>query len=112
MVLRICYTVSIMPPKHPEHERLLELTKENERLLIENNTLLKSINKKLLWGLRAKIVWYGLLIGLPFALYYYILEPYFTTLGSSFDTFSEGMREIPGWKQLNNAVQGDPSVGE
>lgn len=52
-----------------------------------------------------RITWYVLLIGLPFALYFYILEPYFEALGSSYETFSAGMQEIPGWKQFHEALE-------
>lgn len=101
-----------VPPENTEQESLLELVKLNQETLNENNKLLKKIHKQMVWGMWLRILWYGLLIGLPFALYYYLLEPYFETLGSSFETFSTGMQEIPGWKQFHNAINGDGSAGE
>ena len=45
------------------------------------------------------------LIGLPFAVYFYVLEPYFEALGSSYETFNAGIQEIPGWKQFYEAFE-------
>lgn len=82
-------------------KRLLE---KNTELLQENNKLLKKMYRNVIAGIWIRIIWYVLLIGLPFALYFYVLEPYFTALGSSYTTFSTGMQEIPGWKQFNETL--------
>lgn len=79
-------------------ERRLE---ENTRLVEENNKLLRKVYRNAKIGLWITVTWYVLLIGLPFALYFYVLEPYFTALGSSYETFSTGMQELPGWKMFN-----------
>jgi hypothetical protein len=81
-----------------------ELLKQNAELLRENNKILKKIHRNDVIGIWIRIIWYVLLIGLPFALYFYVLEPYFTALGSSYSTFSAGMQEIPGWKQFNEVL--------
>ena len=94
----------LMPPdmSHAEMKAMLE---KNHRLLEENNHLLKKMHRNAVIGVWLRIVWYVLLIGLPFALYFYVLEPYFAALGSSYEVFSAGMQEIPGWKQFNEALQ-------
>ena len=91
-----------MPPDM-SHAELKATVEKNQMLLEENNKLLKKMNRNATIGLWMRIIWYVLLVGLPFALYFYILEPYFTALGSSYEVFSTGMQEIPGWKQLNEA---------
>ena len=50
-----------------------------------------------------------MIIGIPFVFYYYVIEPYFSSLGSSFQTFQDGLQEVPGWKQFYEAVGGDAS---
>jgi hypothetical protein len=97
-----------MPPENllVEMKHLLE---KNSKLLEENQVLLKKMHRSAVWGMWIRIIWYVMLVGLPFALYFYILEPYFTVLGSSYEVFSTGMQEIPGWKQFNetlNALRG------
>lgn len=89
----------------PDHADLKRMMQKNTALLEENNTLLKKIHRNALWGFWIRIVWYVLLIGLPFALYFYLLEPYFAALGSSYETFSVGIQEIPGWKQFSEALE-------
>lgn len=82
------------------NDALKELIEKNSELIAENNALLKKIYRHGVWGFWLRIVWYVVVFGLPFALYFYILEPYFTALGSSYDTFSAGIGEIPGLKQF------------
>jgi hypothetical protein len=81
------------------------LLEKNTELLKENNLLLKKLHRHAVIGFWFRIVWYVVLIGLPFALYFYILEPYFTALGSSYEVFSAGMQEIPGWKQFSETLE-------
>lgn len=87
------------------HQELKELLLENTQLLKENNVLLHKIHRNGLIEFWIRLCWYILLIGFPFALYFYILEPYFTAMGSSYDVFSAGMQEIPGYKQFIEAVE-------
>ncbi len=92
-----------MPPENllVEMKHLLE---KNTKLLEENQVLLKKMHRSAVWGMWIRIIWYVMLVGLPFALYFYILEPYFTALGSSYEVFSAGMQEIPGWKQFSETL--------
>ncbi len=84
-----------------EHEHLRDLIKTNQELIKENTEILTKIRRQLMIGFWMRILWYVILIGLPFALYFYVLEPYFELLGSSYQQFSDGIAEVPGWKQLN-----------
>lgn len=101
-----------MLPNKDEHQLLHELMLENQRLLTENNQLLKKMNRRSILSFWIKIIWLLFIIGAPFILYYYVIEPYFTSFGSSFQTFQAGLQEVPGWKQFYHAVQGNPEGGE
>ncbi len=81
------------------------LIKRNTELVEENNKLLKKIHRHGVWAFWIRIVWYGLLIGLPFALYFYVLEPYFTAVGSNYEVFKAGIGEIPGLKGLDGLLE-------
>ena len=89
-----------------DQQSFQELMLENQKLLTENNQLLKKIHRASLWAFWLKVVWLFIIIGAPFVLYYFVVEPYFTTLGSSFQTFQAGLQEIPGWKQFYQAIAG------
>lgn len=93
-----------MPP-HGNNAGLHDELERNAKLLEENNELLKRLNRNARLGFWLQIVWYLLLIGLPFAIYFYVLEPYFTALGSSYETFSAGMQELPGLKQFHEFLE-------
>ncbi len=80
-----------------EHDEML-------RLIRENNVLLKKIHRNETIGLWLRVVWYGVLVGLPFAVYFYFLEPYFDAFGANYDLFRQGMGEIPGLKGLEHLL--------
>lgn len=80
-----------------EHDEML-------RLIRENNALLKKIHRNEMIGLWLRVVWYAALIGLPFAVYFYFLEPYFDAFGANYDLFRQGMGEIPGLKGLEHLL--------
>lgn len=80
------------------------ILEQNTALLKENNLLLKKMYRNSVLGFWFRVLWYVMLLGLPFALYFYVLEPYFTALGSSYKTFNAGMQEIPGWKQFMHTL--------
>lgn len=55
---------------------IIELLRENQRLLNENNTLLRKMHRNAVIGFWFKILWIAVLIGLPFVIYVYVLKPY------------------------------------
>lgn len=89
-----------MPPEGSNTE-LKRLIRENNELIKENNRLIKRLNKYAFVGVVLRVIWYALLIGLPFVLYFYVLEPYFALFGSSYETFTEGLNELPGLKGID-----------
>lgn len=95
-----------------EQQNLKELIKTNRELIEQNSQILKKIRRQLVVGLWMRVLWYVILIGLPFALYFYVLEPYFELLGSSYQQFSDGIAEVPGWKQLNLMLEATFGGGE
>lgn len=101
-----------MLPDKDDHQLLHELMLENQRLLTENNQLLQKINRRSVVSFWFRVMWFLIIIGAPFLLYFYIIEPYFTSLGSSFQTFQQGLQEVPGWKQFYQAVSGKEVGGE
>lgn len=89
-----------------EHLRAIHrLTLENQKLLSDNNSLLKKMHRASIIGFWFRLLWAIFIIGIPFVLYFYIIEPYFTAMGTSFDEFRSGMQEIPGWKQFYESMQ-------
>jgi hypothetical protein len=87
------------------HDEMRNLLRENNELLHQNQRLLKKIHRNGLIEFWVRLMWYILLIGFPFAIYFYVLEPYFTAMGSSYELFSAGMQEIPGFKQFMEALE-------
>lgn len=83
------------PEDNNEIKKLLE---ENLTLAKENNALLNKIHRWNVFAMSLKVFWFLLLIGFPFALYFFVFEPYFTALGSDYEVFKNGINEVPGIK--------------
>ncbi len=83
---------------HSEHEEIKKLLEENLAIGKENKKTLTSIRRIGIIELILRLLWYAILIGLPFAFYFYILGPYFDSMGASYGQFSKGMQELPGVK--------------
>ena len=64
-----------MNPEQNEHYRMEALMNENKQLLIENNELLKKMYRTAWWSFVLKIIWFFVIIGAPFLVYYYLVEP-------------------------------------
>ena len=82
---------------------------ENEmmRLLTENNRLLKKLHRNAIIEFWVRILWYLILIGLPFALYFYILEPYLGTIKESLKQFQVGAGgPFPGLEMIESYLEG------
>jgi hypothetical protein len=93
-----------MPEKEETHDEILRLLRENAIVARENNEYLRKLYRNDMIEMWVKIIWYALLIGLPFAVYFYILEPYFHAFGANYEVFRQGMAEIPGLKGLEKLL--------
>ncbi len=83
------------------HSEMTKLMKQNSELIAENNKLLKKIHRNGVLSFWLRIVWFAVIIGLPFALYYYVLGPYFDAFGTSYENFIDGMNELPGLRGID-----------
>ncbi len=95
-----------MPPEKDAHQDIKKLIEQNQELIKQNNKLLKKLHRNSVIELVLRVIWYGLLIGLPFAVYFYFLEPYFEAFGSNYELFRQGLGELPGLKGIENILPG------
>ena len=81
-----------------DHVQIKRALDKNSELVEENNKILHKIYRNAVWGFWLRVIWYLILIGLPFAFYFYVFEPYFAFFGADYNTFRAGISEIPGLK--------------
>jgi len=79
------------------HEKIEELIIENQRLLTENNIILKKMHRSAVWAFWLRIVWLIVFFGLPILAYYYVLLPYYEVLQSTFGSLQIGLPSLPAW---------------
>ncbi len=88
-----------------EHEEIKKLLEENLAIGKENKKTLASIRRIGIIELLLRLLWYAILIGAPFALYFYILGPYLEALGASYSQFNQGVQELPGVKAFGTIFE-------
>lgn len=71
-------------------EEMKTLMRRNIELTRENNKLLKKIRRNGIIANIMRLVWWGIIIGVPLALYYYVLQPYIAELASVYQGVTEG----------------------
>ncbi len=89
-----------------EQKAFRELLYENQKLMTENNQLLKMIHKRSVWAFWMNVFWYMVLFGVPFLLYFYVIEPYFTTFAQALVSMQDGLENVPGWSQFYSSIGG------
>jgi predicted phosphatase len=87
-----------------EHQILQELMVENQKLLTENNHLLQKMMRYHHWGVFFKGLGLLVVLGVPVAFYYYIMEPYFYNITDSLKTLNDSLSTVPGWSQFIEAI--------
>lgn len=92
-----------------EHEEISQLLRENQaaleenkNLLQQNNQILRKMHRSAIIGFWFRIVWVLVLLGLPFLIYWYILQPLLETLPFGESSTGWGL-EIP-FEQLQQYV--------
>ncbi len=83
-----------------DHEEMLRLMRENSVLIQENNKLLHKLYRHSILGFTVKIIWFAIIIGLPFAVYFYFLGPYIEAFGSNYEQIMQSLGELQGFKGL------------
>ncbi len=76
-----------------DHEDIRALILENQRLLKENNVLLRKMRTVAIWDFGIRMLITAVFLGLPFVAYFYVLEQYSESINAMikiFQSFSTG----------------------
>jgi hypothetical protein len=76
------------------HEELKALVVENQRLLTENNELLKKMHKSAVRHFWFNIVWIVVFLGLPLIAFYKLAMPMYESFGSSPTNLSDQLKDV------------------
>jgi hypothetical protein len=82
------------------NEDIKRLLTENQRLLEENNEMLRSMRRGARWALAFRIIWIAVLLGAPVALYYFVLEPNISSFQNAIDIIQQGAKNATGLQQF------------
>ena len=83
-----------------EQKETKKLLEETLALSRENNKLLRTIRRVGIIEFVMRLLWYAILIGFPFVVYFYIVEPYFHMLGLSSGHSRQDVQSLPVIKAL------------
>jgi hypothetical protein len=77
------------------HEELKELILENQRLLAENNELLKKMHRSTVRHFWLNVIWIVFLLGAPLVLLYQFIMPMYESLNTGgTPSFGEQVKEL------------------
>ncbi len=81
---------------HPEaeHAEMKQMLKRNTELLEENNRLLRKMHRNAIWGFWLRVLFYGIFLGLPFVMYFYIVAPYLASMESTYGSALEQLESL------------------
>lgn len=91
-----------------EKDMLKALLVENQRLLRENNTLLRKMRRSARWAFAFRMLWFAMLLGVPVALYYFLLEPNLQTLERSYSILQMGTEDMIGMREFFDSFERQP----
>ena len=82
-----------------QHE-IKALLLENQRLLTDNNRLLRKLHRGALWSMVFRLLWLGILFGAPLVVYYLYIEPNLETLKAAMAFFDSESFNLNDLRQL------------
>ena len=92
-------------------EETMELAEENKHLVEEtkelteqNNKILRSIRRLGMIELVMRVMWFAILLGLPVAIYYYLLAPYLQFFGATQGQTLPDLGRLPGSEFLSRIL--------
>lgn len=85
-----------MPLPEDEYRELVRLARENNELLRQNSVLLKKLHRHNVLGVVFKILWIGIMIGLPLIVYAYLLKPYLSRIENPYNILELRLKDEQG----------------
>ena len=86
-------------------DEMKTLVRRNLELTRENNKLLKKIRRNGMIANIMRLVWWGVIVGVPLFLYYYVLQPYISELGLAYQGVTDGV------SGAQNSLRNIPFIG-
>ena len=74
-----------------------ELIKQNKLIIEENRVILKKMHRFAMISFWIHILWFIIIIGLPFYIYFTFLEPIFTSFEGIYNAFLGGLGGLGGF---------------
>jgi hypothetical protein len=84
-----------------EDKQIQHLLKENLKLSKENNKLLKKLHRANIVGFWSRIIFFLIIVGVPFFIYRYYLEDFVQELFVTYQSLRESASEL---KELPNRL--------
>jgi hypothetical protein len=97
-----------MPPDNSNYE-IKKLILENQRLLVENNLLLRKMRRSAIITSIFRTIWFLILIGGPIAFYYYYVAPNLEAISGRISELEQASSSLNSMKglldNLNNRLR-------
>ncbi len=97
-----------MDPQEDNDLKIKNLLLENQRLLIENNQLLKKMHRSSIIGTIFRVIWFFILLGVPIYIYFNYIQPNWDNLKAKVDSLEQMNIEMEGAKQWFETLKTSP----
>ncbi len=88
-----------------DNNEIKSLLRENQRLLIENNQLLKSMRRSSIIGTIFRVIWFTILLGVPVYIYFTYIQPNWDNLKAKVDNLEQVTAELDGAKEWFDSLK-------
>ena len=88
-----------------DNNEIKSLLRENQRLLIENNQLLKGMRRSSIIGTIFRVIWFTILLGVPVYIYFTYIQPNWDNLKAKVDNLEQVTTELDGAKEWFDSLK-------
>ena len=82
-----------------DYEELRDMMKKTLALTMDTNRMVHKMRRAAMWGRIMQLVWWGVVIAVSGAAYYYYLEPYVNDLVKLYNQAQATSSQTPGFNQ-------------
>lgn len=100
------------PLETSHHERIEALLKENQRILTENNQLLRRMHRTALLSSFFRFVWFLILLGGGAYAYFAYIQPNLDTIKTEMDTLRQIVPTGEEIKQMYKSIQAEEAAAK
>lgn len=104
--------MALEPLETGHHERIEALLKENQRILAENNLLLRRMHRTAVLSSLFRFLWFLILLGTGVYVYFTYIQPNLETIKSELNTLREMVPDSNSFRQFYESIRAEEAAAK